>query len=252
MVQRIDYQHEWYEKYKPNYKEHDERLPEYWQMKYVDRAKMIRDISPEANTLLDIGCGLGRAMTYFQALCFDVWGVEPSDFAYENNPLKDRVVNRYFDESIELPTFDVVHIEQVLSHILDWKGTLAKAVKFLNPNGVIVIEEPNDDSFLQNLIDKGKYWITKDHCNYFNLQDNVLSKYLEVLGLKVCKVTSTFPLEFFQLMGIEYLGSDKLGQMIHLMRYNLLKDMGNKRLEFKESMAKLGWGRDLIILAQKS
>lgn len=250
----INYQHGWYETFKPKYKEFDEFLPEYWQMKYVDRAKEIRDLNPKAIKMLDIGCGLGRAMKYFDALCFDVYGIEPSEYAFNNNPLKDKVLNNYFDKLDIKDTYDVIYIEQVLSHIPDWKGTLQKAVKLLNPNGLVVLEEPNDNNALQRIIEanKGKYWLTRDHCNYFNLEGRVLDNYLEELSLTIKKRTCTFPMEFFQLMGIEYLGSDKLGKMVHRMRFNLLKDMGDKRLELKEKLASIGIGRDLVIYAQLS
>lgn len=248
----IDYQNKWYQDYKPGYKQFDENLPEYWLMKYSDRAKLIRDINPKAKTMLDIGCGLGRAMTYFKGLCFDVWGVEPSEYAWENNPHKEQVYNNYFDKLTITKTFDIIYIEQVLSHIPDWKGTLKKAVSLLNPNGVIVIEEPNDNSELQQiLVDRGhkKYWRTKDHVNYFNLNDGSIRNYLTTLGCETKTVTATFPMEFFELMGVHYIGSDKIGKMVHKMRFDLLRDLGDKRIEFLESMAKLGWGRDLVLYA---
>jgi hypothetical protein len=67
---------------------------------------------------------------------------------------------------------------------------------------------------------------------------------------------STFPVEFFLLMGDDYLKSEKIGKKIHQKRINLEmnlmvdKNSGIKK-EIYEKFAEIGIGRTSIIYAKK-
>lgn len=248
---KIDYRHGFYEEIKPEYKKFDEAHPEWWAMKYADRWEVITEIKKPLS-LLDVGCGRGRALSYFSKYVPSI-GVEPS--VYASNQAKERglaVINGYFMDVDINQAFDVVHIEQVLSHAPDFKDMLCKAHELLNDGGVIVIEEPNDESPLQKLLEKerGKYWITPDHCNYFNYE--TLAQHLLDTGFEIKVKMGTYPMELFELAGDRYIGDEVAGRWVHGKRVNIEKSMpSNLRIEMQKIWAELGIGRDIVIFANK-
>lgn len=252
VVTKIDYKTEYYERIKPNYQTFNNRCPGYWLMKYQDRLTRITTLLNKTKdlSLYDIGCGLGRGLSYFKKLGVNIKGCEPSDYAYKNNRCKEAVDNCYFKDNVIKDKFDIVHIEQVLSHEPDYKSVLRKADEILKDKGVMCIEEPNDYNALQMILKKdyGEYWVVKDHANYFNFS---LADELEQMGYKVEK-SCTFPMELFALSGQKYIGDDVIGAEVHKKRYDLLSSLSYEmRQELKDWYASLGVGRDIVLFARK-
>jgi len=249
---KVDYKNSWYEKTKPNFKAFDEGLKPYWDMKYSDRWAQIKKIK-DAKTVLDIGCGLGRALSHYQMMGAKVTGIEPRDYACEVAKSRGiEVIKGYYENVASGIEYDVVHFEQVLSHTPDFMGSLNQAYRNLKGSGVLVIEEPNDGNALQKLLEPrlGKYWITEDHCNYFTFDS--MEKALGEAGFEVVKRTCTFPMELFELTGEHYVGNDERGRHVHRRRYEILSRMSEKeRDELLTGYAQLGIGRDLVIYCQK-
>ena len=245
-----DYKTEYYSEVKPNYLDFDENLPEYWVMKYFDRWKHIGKESP---SVLGIGCGMGRALKHFERLgASSVIGVEPSDYASDIARSRGlEVITGYFEDMALDGLFDLIHIEQVLSHAPEFDSILAKARRLLKSDGLIVIEEPNDFNALQLILEEkhGKYWITPDHCNYFN--NASLSDSLRRNRFEVVKTSCTYPVEFFELMGDHYLGDEEKGKEIHEKRYKLLRSLTfEQRDKLLSSYAQQGLGRDIVLFAK--
>jgi len=253
----IDYKHQYYEQIKPDYKAFDEGIPEYWSMKYLDRWATILELLPADKVIdisvLDVGCGLGRACKHFNGYGAECLGVEPAEYAA--GVARDRgiaVINDYFEDAEIEGEFDVIHIEQVLSHTPIVQPVLNKAYKLLKPGGVLVVEEPNDGNQLQKCLEGtyGKYWITEDHANYFNFRS--MEELLEKTGFKVEVKSCTYPMEFFALMGFKYIGNETIGKMVHGLRYKLLEGMGrDARERLLRYYAKQGLGRDFVLFAKK-
>jgi SAM-dependent methyltransferase len=250
----IDYTTEFYTKIKPNYLSFEENLPEYWDMKYRDRWLQISEIVKRKDIkILDVGCGVGRAMWHFKQYGAEVIGVEPGDWAVEHSRLEeDEIVHGDFLLVDIKDKFDVVYFEQVLSHMPDYRQALVKARGLLKDDGILVIEEPNDYNPLQMVIaqERGIYWITNDHCNYFSHAG--ISQVLELLGCDVVYRSCTWPMELFYLQGIAYLGDEELGKYVHKLRYNILSKLSYEmRCKLKEGFARLNMGRDLFVIAKK-
>lgn len=251
----INYKTEYYETIKPNYKAYDEALPEYWHMKYRDQFKECLALFNEPNPrpkLLDIGCGRGRAMQYFKGLGAEVIGVEPSDYAAaEAKKAGLEVINEYF-ENIKLDgMFDIIHIEQVLSHAPRYKDILLKASKLLSSDGVLIIEEPNDYNALQLKLEPthGQYWVTEDHCNYFNY-DKMWKAICET-KLEQVHSSCTYPMEFFVFQGLDYINEPERGREAHYKRFQLLSKVGYQtRRKLLAGYADIGLGRDLVVYAR--
>lgn len=253
----VDYTKEFYEEIKPNYEEFNNRLPEYWELTYRDRWRTIRyELPNETGKLLDIGAGMGRAMKYFKDFGFNVFGIEPSPLAISKSPFPEKIIEGYFEDTYFVKDmFDVVYIEQVLSHTKNYLEILKGAYKVLKENGFIILEEPNDGNELQHEIvhqglAKPDYWRVMDHVTYGGhefYRDALLE-----CGFKMFSIQSTWPMEWFELSGDHYLGDDSLGSIVHEKRYKILRAMDyQKRHDLAECFARMGIGRDILIYARK-
>lgn len=252
----INYREGWYENDKPNYAEFD-KDSDFWQMTYFDRWHKFIELLPEEKILdmsiLEIGCGMGRALSYFKGFGADVVGVEPSEHASKIAKEKGvPVINDYFENVTLKGYFDVVYIEQVLSHIPDHSAVLARSHKLLNPDGLIMVEEPNDyNAFQLDLKDKyGEYWKTPDHVNYFNF-DSMRSS-LKANGFDVVYESATYPMELFLCQGEDYINNATKGKEVHdIVKKTLLNMSDDNRTLLLEAFAAKGLGRDIVMIGKK-
>jgi SAM-dependent methyltransferase len=148
--------------------QHYDRPPEeYWQARYfedetgyfgsnADRFRHLWDGNgvPRA---LDIGAGLGKAMAALERQGFDAFGIEPSaefhDRAIANGIDPDRLqLAAVEDAEYEPNTFDFVIFGAVLEHLHDPATALARAVVWLAPGGLILIEVPSASWLLSRLL----------------------------------------------------------------------------------------------------
>ena len=93
------------------------------------------------------------------------------------------------------------------------------------------------------------------HINYFNFTS--LTNLLEKNGFQILLKESTFPLELFLLMGINYIGNDKVGKKIHKNRIKMEMNFKNGdgvdlKRQIYQYFAKIGIGRTSIIYAKKN
>ena len=89
---------------------------------------------------------------------------------------------------------------------------------------------------------------------YFNFDslENLLGK----IGFKILMRESTFPIDIFLLMGIQYVSNDKIGRECHGMRktleLNLKKSgMNNIKRQLYKMFSQLQLGRETLVLGQK-
>jgi len=193
---------------------------------------------------------------------WDVVGIEPSkipaDYARKNGLT---IFEDFFQrvDLNELGKFDAIHMKFFLEHSSNPIEILEKCNTLLNPNGIVVIEVPNDFNPLQmaakKSLDKNQYWISiPDHVNYFNFKslENILKK----TGFELFYKDTTFPLELFLLMGFDYINNDKIGREKHNERMKLeinLEKSGYHSLKKKlyQSFAQNGIGRTAIVFGKK-
>ena len=109
-----------------------------------DRSATFRWVPPNVR-VLDIGCGFGESLGYYQSRGCDAYGVE----ADENIR---RVADKFgykvhvglFDPSIyEADFFDYVTMGQVIEHVRDPIHTLRGVFRILKPHGVAILSTPN-------------------------------------------------------------------------------------------------------------
>ncbi len=265
-VEELDkvYRQEYYTSEKPLFIERQQEDIEWWNVVYNDRYDFFeKHLSPDHRDILDIGCGPGFFLKRGQERGWQCTGLEPSrqaaSFALQHG---FTVKNMFLHEADFVKNgeqFDVVHLSEVLEHIPDPRSICLEAYDVLKDGGLICIVVPNDYSSIQNVLRAeagiSPYWLAPPHhINYFNFES--ATQLLRSVGFEIMESQAMFPIDFFLLMGDNYIGNDALGRQCHLRRKNLDIMLNNKCLKtFKEEMyslmAKHGIGREAIIYGRK-
>ncbi len=262
------YDEKFYREDKPDYLLKTEREYDYWsesvyRWRYEDLERLL---PPGAGKrLLEIGCSGGFFLRYGKSRGWQVLGVEPSIQASQYAKAVSGVeVIRDYIQNIPLEqiqgAFDVVHLQYVLEHVPNPLEVCQRAFEALTSGGLICVEVPNDFNPLQKLanltLGNHDYWVSiPHHLNYFNAES--LSKLLARAGFTVLEQEASFPMEFFQFFGENYVGNEAVGLACHQKRmrfemaFNQLPEADALRKKLYQCFATLGIGRTLTIFAQK-
>ena len=221
-------------------------------------------------SLLDVGCGEGHALHYFSNLG---WSVRGLDFSIagctQMNPgclpwLTQGDVFENLDRLVnDSACYDLVMLDNVLEHVIDPPALLRTLHRLVKPEGVLVVEVPNDFSRVQmtalssGWIDRA-FWVCQPHhLSYFNAEG--LQSLCSATGWKCAALMSDFPIDWFlanpnsNYIVPETTGTGKgsaLGMGAHRARIaleNMMREAdpdGINRLY--EAMAETGAGRSII------
>lgn len=215
-------------------------------------------------SVFDIGFGYAQALLYFSSKGIEVSGLEPSPEGVEYARSKGLKVYQSGIDDFSVTKgkrFDVVMLLNVLEHLSHPQETL-KSIQdnLLNPEGVIVIEVPNEFNDFQTaaVSEHGleEWWVCPPHhLNYFS--SSSLKSLLEKCNYEVEYMQGSFPMEMFLLMGDVYVGNQELGKKCHNKRVEFEKLMRkNNKAEklklFYEALAKLDLGRTSLIFAKSN
>ncbi len=121
----------------------------------IATAKRLLGFAP-GMTALDIGAGIGKALSALQRSGFDAFGVEPSP-TFRSAAIKRGIAaDRLFGAPLETAeinrTFDFITFGAVLEHLYHPSVAIAKALDLLAPNGVIHIEVPSSRHAMAKLL----------------------------------------------------------------------------------------------------
>jgi len=233
------------------------RLYDHTIKKYLEKKEGDGPVS-----LLDIGCGEGWALSYFNKLGWDVTGLDYSNFGVQTfNPhMIGNLTAGDIYESIEGlissgKQFDVIWLVNVLEHVLDPESLVAKIKEILKPNGILLVQVPNDFSEIQKylidnkLVDR-EYWVAvPDHLSYFNYKG--LVNLMNAYGYHKLTLMADFPIDW-QLLNSEsnYIQDKTKGKAAHFQRLALEKLFSEQPVEnvasFYTSLAEVGQGRNLV------
>jgi len=258
------YKNQYFEEVKPGWTEDqlDEKV--FWDINFEDKLDTLSNLlnGIDKKRILDIGCGNGLFLKFFQRHGWDTLGIEPSGtvagYAREIGiqVIEDTIENI---DLKELGLFDVVNLSFVLEHVPNPKEFCTVVFKLLKPGGVACFELPNDFNEFQGAIHdflgKEMWWISAlDHINYFNFES--LEKLLVNIGYRVVLKETSFPMELFILMGDDYVRNDEIGKTMHKKRVTFEKalvETGRNRIKRKlyQCLAEIGLGRTIIMYGQK-
>jgi ubiquinone/menaquinone biosynthesis C-methylase UbiE len=132
-------------------------INEFYFLGEIQRLKSLIDFKVGMKSL-DIGAGLGKAMTALANAGFDTYGIEPSKEFYERAISKMGISPERLKlgqiEEINYPqnTFDFISFGAVLEHLYDPSEAIQKAMGWLKANGIIHIEIPSSDWLINKII----------------------------------------------------------------------------------------------------
>lgn len=123
-----------------------------------DRSAPFRWVPPNVR-VLDIGCGFGEALGYYQARGCDAYGVEVDEnirgvaarFGYKVH------VGLFDANAYEPESFDYVTMGQVIEHVADPVQTLKGVARVLKPGGRAILSTPNARGWGARVF--GRRWI---------------------------------------------------------------------------------------------
>lgn len=221
----------------------------------------------EQCSVVDIGCGEGWTLDYFQKRNIPVTGLDFSSFGCEKfNPecLKNFVKGDIYDNIDKLihdgVQFDLVWLDNVLEHVVDPLKLLQDCKKLMKEGGVFIVEVPNDFSVLQtHLVEAGdvknKGWLAyPDHLSYFNREG--LKNIGEAAGLKEVFAISDYPTDI-SLMNpaTNYYRDSSVGKGAYQAKLrieNFLHSISmEKSINLYKALLELGLGRGITMFFKK-
>jgi SAM-dependent methyltransferase len=171
-----------------------------------------------AGSVLDLGCWEGLQLEHFVKAGWQCTGLELNTKAAAISRAKGIEVLQIsiteFFSRCAGQTWDVINLAYVLEHIPQPVEFLRRIRRHLKPEGILVLEVPNEFNPLQLAYLKREridpYWIfLPEHVNYFNKAS--LERLVVDAGWRILHAESCFPMEMFLLMGEDYLADKTIG-----------------------------------------
>lgn len=255
------YETEFYEVEKTGYLSMNKEERDWLALEFSDRFECAeRLLGNRSGRALDIGSGPGDFLLTGDSRGWKTLGVEPSPAASKfSREAGLEIVTGFFSEemSSSLGSFDFVHMSEVLEHVANPHSVVKAAAGVMAPGGILCVSVPNDFNVLQETFVQQNgsepWWVVPDHhLNYFTF--STLEKLLVNQGFALEHRTTSFPMELFLLMGLDYTKDPKLGSKLHGWRKQLdhtLAAGSNVRQKFYRALAEADLGRLSIVYARK-
>lgn len=239
------------------------------QANLAETARMLAANLTDKNAkIVDLGCGDGFFLNELHRLGFtDLYGVDQSPGLERAKKLgfgkfEHLSVWDYLDQKEKAGGTDaqVLVMVNVLEHVAEPMELLKRIQRILPPKGFLCITVPNDFSPLQQAFLKVKghlpwFVCVPDHLNYFSF--DTLRGALGKVGFDIVDESALYPLELYLLQDLDYIADPALGPVAHQRRVlfeNNMKKAGMTGTldHFYRTLAKGGYGRDIMMMAQKN
>ena len=256
--------------YQPDYSQAErEHIEGKLRLRHWVLAQLLSPAEPPAaaRTFLDVGCGEGWALDYFQRQGWDVLGLDFSSFSLEQFHPGLRgclragdLYDGLQDLVAEGRQFDVLWLDNVLEHVLDPAELLRRCRALTRPGGVLLIDVPNDFSPLQqHLLTAGHidrpFWVAlPDHLSYFGAEG--LRNLAAATGWRTARLLGDQPIDLNLFNpATNYVMDRTAGKAAHQSRLEqdnfLLRTAPLPAVAaYYEALANVGLGRSLVAFLQ--
>ena len=221
-------------------------------------------------SILDVGCGEGYLLKFFDKLNYKCHGVDYSTYGIKNqNPklLKkiefincDVVEDNYFMNK----QFDIIFLMNIAEHVPNFTFFIKKIYKKLKKNGLLFIKIPNEYDIIHNKFLKNNnlkkeqlgIFSPKHHLNYFN-KTSLEKSLINNVNVNLITMYSDFPIEMFILNKFTNFYKNKtFGKHAHDLRVkitNLIQERNQltKILDYYQLSLQLGLGRSITAVFKK-
>jgi 2-polyprenyl-3-methyl-5-hydroxy-6-metoxy-1,4-benzoquinol methylase len=141
--------------------------------------------------LLDVGCGNGTLLNLMKGRGLDVLGfdssAQASEIAKRENGVEVKVGARLQDMAFPAGSFDLVTLFHVMEHVTDPRGLLVEIRRILRPQGRIVLQVPNIESWQFRLF--GARWYGLDIPRHvIDYSTGSMQRLLRESHLSVCRI----------------------------------------------------------------
>lgn len=261
---RTYYAERYYQTGQGNYRQaYPQAERDYFDLKIAQKAFLLDRLRGDAGpgSFLDVGCGEGFALSWFQRQGWEVEGLDHSIAGVEamHPDLVPHVrtgdLFALLDEKAgEGRRYDAVWLTHVLEHVSDPLALLARLRGLVKSDGVLIATVPNDGSAYQEMLLEEKFisrrfWIAlPDHLAYFDGKS--LQRVAVETGWDCREMVSDFPIDFFLLHeGSNYVEDSTKGPAAHRARIAMELFLGKQghaaANEFYGALARVGLGRSL-------
>ena len=222
----------------------------------------------EGGGFLEVGCGEGFLLA---AAAAEGWSVRGLDFA-------DSGLRRWHPELVERVEVGdayallaraiaggrrhrVVALQNVLEHVVDPGRLLRDVAGVVDPDGVVVVQVPNDFSRLQRrALELGhvgrEFWVAPpDHLSYFDTESG--PAFAAANGFDLLDMFADFPIDWFLFHpGSAYVDRDPAaGRAAHAARLELDLLLAERGIEpyrdFYRALARCGGGRNIAMVLRR-
>lgn len=207
---------------------------------YLPIVSQIKSYLPQRGKHLDIGTAYGFLLEVTRDCGFQVYGVEPSEFAagIAQKKFGKRVIKSSFEKArFPKNTFSLITMFDVLEHVSSPSAVLHKISSLLSPDGLLVIWTCDQGSLFARLC--GSCWhFYNPPQHLFVFSKDILFSFLKKAGLTPFKVIKKG--KWFSLAYLLHLAStiqkNKIAQMLLQLTTHL--PIGNipVYLRFNDSM----------------
>lgn len=253
--------------YEKTYSEEQLKNTDY---KLQQREIMIRknmDVFKDRLTILDIGCGEGFFVSYFNKKGHEVYGIDYSIYGVRTqNPHIENLV--FQGDSSEVlrqfikqnKKFDIINMDSVLDMMVNPKETLALCRELLSDEGLFIVKVANNYSELQRYLLKNKklskeFWLDNPgHPYYFSKEG--FEKFFNDNSFRQVDIYGESFIEFNLFNDLtNYYEHPEVGKACYNARVqgeNYLYDISfEKVMEIQHTFGEMGIGRELIGIYKK-
>lgn len=131
----------------------------------------LKEKTDKNSRMMDIGFGKGQLLTQLYSLGYtNLFGIDPSLHSVAR--LQESGITAYqrsiFDSAAELDqTVDIAFFMSVVEHLLDPRGAVSSAAKYLKPGGYLIVDIP-DYSYCGQMRLPIPNCFNQEHINYFS------------------------------------------------------------------------------------